>query len=56
MLDSEAWWLASLMAGPPAQRRAQAQAAVAVVEGLTLIRLLAGPKTAEAAAKTLGIA
>ena len=49
-------WAASLMSGPPAQRRAQAQAAIAFVEGLTLIRLLAGPKTAEAAAKTLGIA
>jgi len=47
---------ASLMAGTPAQRRAQAEGAIATIEGLILLRLLAGPKPANRAAKTLGIA
>jgi len=49
-------WAASLMAGAPARRKAQAQAAVALVEGLILVRLLAGPEAAEVAARTLGCA
>jgi len=48
-------WAASLLAGTPAQRRAQAEGAIAVIEGLILLRLLAGPKTANRAARTLGI-
>ncbi|MGI9616199.1 MAG: TetR/AcrR family transcriptional regulator [Acidimicrobiales bacterium] len=49
-------WAASLMAGTPAQRKAQAEGAIASIEGLILLRLLAGPKTANRAARTLGIA
>lgn len=49
-------WAASLMAGTPAQRKAQAEGAIAVIEGLILLRLLVGPKTANRAATTLGIA
>ena len=49
-------WAASLMAGTLAQRKAQAEGAIAVIEGLILLRLLAGPKTANRAARTLGIA
>ena len=49
-------WAASLMAGTAEQRTAQAEGAIAVIEGLILLRLLAGPKTANRAAMTLGIA
>lgn len=47
---------ASLLAGTPAQRRAQAEGAIATIEGLILLRLLAGSEAANRAAKTLGIA
>lgn len=49
-------WAASLIEGTPTQQRAQAEGAIATIEGLILLRLLAGPKTANGAAKTLGIA
>ena len=48
-------WAASLMAGTPTQQKAQAEGAIAIIEGLILLRLLAGPKTANRAATTLGI-
>jgi AcrR family transcriptional regulator len=48
-------WAAELLAGTPARRRAQAQGAIATIEGLILLRLLAGPETADRAAKTLGV-
>ncbi|MGI9612352.1 MAG: TetR/AcrR family transcriptional regulator [Acidimicrobiales bacterium] len=53
----DAWidWAASLIAGTPAQQRAQAEAAIATIEGLLLLRLLAGPTSANRAATTLGI-
>ncbi|MGH1492653.1 MAG: TetR/AcrR family transcriptional regulator [Acidimicrobiales bacterium] len=49
-------WAASLIEGTPAQRSAQAEGAIAMVEGLILIRLLAGSKAANRAAKTIGVA
>ena len=48
-------WATSLMAGTPEQRTAQAEGAIAAIEGLILLRLLAGPATADRAATTLGI-
>lgn len=48
-------FVASLMSGTTSQRKAQAEAAIATIEGLILVRLLAGPKAANRAAKTLGI-
>ncbi len=48
-------WAATLMAGAPAQRKAQAEGAIAVIDGLILLRLLAGPVAANRAAATLGI-
>lgn len=52
----EAWidWAASLIEGPDDQRRAGAEAAVAVLDGLYLLRLLAGPEAADRAAAVLG--
>lgn len=52
----EAWiaWAASLIEGPEEQRRASAEAAIAVLDGLYLLRLLAGPEAADRAARVLG--
>ncbi len=53
----EAWvaWAAEFLSGTPARRRAQAEAAVALTDGLLLLRLLAGPDAANRAAKALGV-
>ncbi|MEZ5343338.1 MAG: TetR/AcrR family transcriptional regulator [Acidimicrobiales bacterium] len=48
-------WAASLIEGSAHHRTVQAQGAIAMIEGLILLRLLAGPKAASSAAKTLGI-
>lgn len=52
-----AWieWAAGLLEGPPRRRRAEAEAAIAVVDGLLLLRLLAGPDVAARAAHRLGV-
>jgi hypothetical protein len=41
--------------GPPRRRRAEAEAAVAVLDGLLLLRQIAGPAAANRAAATLGV-
>jgi len=53
----EAWiaWTAEFVRGTPTQRRTEAQAAIVLVDGLLLLRALAGPKAADQAAKRLGI-
>jgi AcrR family transcriptional regulator len=52
----EAWieWAAAFIRGTPARRRAEAEAAIAVLDGLLLLRQLAGPEVAERAARSLG--
>ncbi|HSL58363.1 MAG TPA: TetR/AcrR family transcriptional regulator [Acidimicrobiales bacterium] len=54
----EAWveWVAAFLDGPPAQRRAEAEAAVALLDGVLLLRQLGGPEAADRAAARLGIA
>jgi AcrR family transcriptional regulator len=49
----EGWieWAAGLLGGPPGRRRREAAAAIALVDGLLLLRQLAGPETADRAAK-----
>ena len=51
----EAWvaWTSELVDGSPEQRRAEAGAAIAVLDGLLLLRQLAGPAVAESAATRL---
>jgi AcrR family transcriptional regulator len=53
-----AWidWAAGMIDGPAAARRAEAAAAVATVDGLLLLRLIAGSDAADAAARRLGVA
>jgi AcrR family transcriptional regulator len=51
----EAWiaWAASLVEGSPTKRRAEAEAAVAVLDGLLLLRHVVGPESAARAARRL---
>lgn len=53
-----AWveWLMTFLTGPAGHRRSEAEAAIALVDGLLLLRQLAGPAAAARAAKRLGIA
>lgn len=53
----EAWiaWLALFLEGSARQRRAEAEAAIAVIDGLILLRLLVGPAAATRAAARLGV-
>lgn len=48
-------WAATLLQGPAAQRRAEAEAAIAVIDGLLLLRLLGGARAAGRAARRLGV-
>jgi AcrR family transcriptional regulator len=50
----EAWivWAAALMDAPPERQRTEAETAVAVIDGLFLLRLLGGGDAAERAATT----
>jgi AcrR family transcriptional regulator len=52
----EAWiaWAAEFLEGTPAQRRAEAETAIALIDGLLLLRLLGGPAAANRAAKRVG--
>ena len=51
----EAWveWAAGLIDGPPARRRAEAEAAIATLDGLLMFRQLAGADAANRAAKRI---
>jgi AcrR family transcriptional regulator len=53
----ESWieWMAGFLAGTPGERRSEAEAALALVDGLLLLRQLAGPAAADRAASRLGI-
>jgi AcrR family transcriptional regulator len=52
----EAWigWAAQFLQCAPGQRRGEAEAAIAVIDGLMLLRQLAGPDAADRAAGRLG--
>lgn len=49
-------WVMSFLNGRDSGRRAEAEAAIAVLDGLLLVRLLAGPDAGDRAAATLGVA
>ena len=52
----EAWieWAAEFISGPQTHRRAEAEAAIALLDGLLMVRQLAGPRVANRAARILG--
>lgn len=54
----DAWidWMTTFLTGTASERRAEAEATIALVDGLLLLRQLAGPDAAARAAKRLGIA
>ena len=49
-------WVAGFIDGPPDVRRAEAETAIALLDGLLLLRQLAGPDAADRAAAVIGIA
>jgi AcrR family transcriptional regulator len=53
----EAWiaWLMGFLSGSERERRAEAEAAIALIDGLILLRLLAGAPAATRAAARLGV-
>ena len=54
----DAWidWIVAFLTGTAKQRRAEAEAALALIDGLLLLRHLAGPAAANRAAGRLGVA
>lgn len=44
-------WAAEQLSGTPAKRRREAATAIAVIDGLLMLRQLAGPETADSAAR-----
>jgi AcrR family transcriptional regulator len=52
----EAWieWASGYLRGAPSRRRAEAEAAIATIDGLLLLRQLAGPEAADRAARRAG--
>jgi AcrR family transcriptional regulator len=53
----ESWigWMTGFLAGTVEERRSEAEAALALIDGLLLLRQLAGPASADRAAGRLGI-
>lgn len=54
----EAWiaWAVEYLQGSPELRRAEAETAIAILDGLLLLRQMAGPDAANRAAERIGIA
>ncbi len=48
-------WLSGFFRGNPKQRRAEAEATLALIDGVLLMRQLAGAQAADRAAKALGM-
>ena len=55
LVDAWITWLATFFTGTPKRRRAEAEAAIALLDGLLLLRQLAGPAAANRAARRLDI-
>jgi AcrR family transcriptional regulator len=48
-------WLSTFFTGTPTRRRAEAEATVAIIDGVMMLRQLAGPQAAERAAGRIGL-
>lgn len=55
LVDGWITWCTEFLDGPPEERRGEAETAIALVDGLILLRLLVGPEAAERAAVRLGV-
>ena len=55
LVDSWIVWAAEFFEGPPTRRRTEAETAIALLDGLLLLRQLAGPVAADRAAKRAGV-
>jgi AcrR family transcriptional regulator len=55
LIDGWITWASTFISGAPARRRSEAEAAIATIDGLLLLRQLAGPDAAERAARRIGI-
>lgn len=55
LVDTWIEWAAEFIDGTARQRRIEAETAIAVIDGLLLLRQLAGPKAADRAARRLGV-
>lgn len=56
LVDAWITWAAEFFQGTASQRRAEAETAIALLDGLLLLRQLAGPAAAARAAKRMGVA
>jgi AcrR family transcriptional regulator len=56
LVDAWVTWAAEFFQGTPAQRHTEAETAIALLDGLLLLRQLAGPTAADRAATRLGVA
>ncbi len=55
LVDVWITWLSEFFTGPARQRRTEAEAALALIDGLLLLRQIAGPAAANRAAARLGV-
>jgi AcrR family transcriptional regulator len=55
LMDMWIAWAAEFVPGTPKQRRTEAETAIALLDGLLLLRQVAGPAAADRVAKRLGI-
>ena len=55
LVDMWISWAAEFVPGTPKQRRTEAETAIALLDGLLLLRQVAGPAAADRVAKRLGI-
>jgi AcrR family transcriptional regulator len=55
LIDAWVDWAAAFVRGTPARRRTEAETAIAVLDGLLLLRQVAGPAAADRVAKRLGV-
>ena len=55
LVDGWIEWASQFVEGRPARRKSEAAAAIALLDGLLLLRLLGGPTVANRAATTLGV-